>query len=124
VRGTEAAERAARELLRVPNPPTALVAGQNLLTVGVIRALRSERKQFHVALIGFDDFPLAEMLSPPVTMVAQDQLPIGPLAATRLFARLDGDESPAQQIAVPTRLIVRGSGELDDGSTSLTSLWG
>jgi LacI family transcriptional regulator len=37
---------------------------------------------------------------------------IGQLAAMRLLARLDGDESPAQQIIVPTHLIVRGSGEL------------
>jgi LacI family transcriptional regulator len=112
VRGTDAAERAAQRLLRLANPPTALVAGQNLLTVGVIRALRSERKHFQVALVGFDDFSLADMLSPPVTVVAQDPMAIGQLAAMRLLARLDGDESPAQQIIVPTHLIVRGSGEL------------
>jgi LacI family transcriptional regulator len=112
VRGVEAAESAALDMLLLADAPTALFAGQNLLTVGAIRAIRSEHKHTQVALIGFDDFPVADMLSPPVTVVAQDPMTIGQAAARRLFARLDGDESPGQQISVPTQLIVRGSGEL------------
>jgi LacI family transcriptional regulator len=115
VRGTQAAELAALHLLLLPDPPTALFASQNLLTFGAIRAIRSQSKHTRVALIGFDDFPLADMLSPPVTVVAQDPQTIGQTAARRLFARLDGDESPGQQISVPTQLIERGSGELSRG---------
>jgi LacI family transcriptional regulator len=44
--------------------------------------------------------------------VAQDPSEIGHLAATMLFARIDGDRSPARTVVVPTRLIARGSGEL------------
>jgi LacI family transcriptional regulator len=112
VRGVEAAESAARQMLSLGDPPTALFASQNLLTFGAIQAISSQNNANHVALIGFDDFPLADLLTPPVTVVAQDPTMIGQVAATRLFARLDGDESPSQTISVPTRLIVRGSGEL------------
>jgi LacI family transcriptional regulator len=44
--------------------------------------------------------------------VAQDPSEIGHLAATMLFARIDGDPAPARTVVVPTRLTVRGSGEL------------
>jgi len=109
VRGVEAAERATHALLGCAHPPTALITGQNLLTIGAIRALRAAGPHFQVAMIGFDDFPLADLLSPPVTVVAQDPVAMGQTAALRLFARLDGDESPGKQLVVPTHLIVRDS---------------
>jgi LacI family transcriptional regulator len=45
-------------------------------------------------------------------VMAQDPVQIGTLAAEQLFARLDGDEGPAQPIVVPATLIIRGSGEI------------
>ena len=62
--------------------------------------------------MGFDDVMLADLLEPGLTIVAQDPSEIGRLAATMLFARIDGDRSPARTVVVPTRLIARGSGEL------------
>jgi LacI family transcriptional regulator len=47
-----------------------------------------------------------------VTVIAQDVTAIGKLAAEILFRRLDGDRSPAQTHVLPTRLIIRGSGEI------------
>jgi LacI family transcriptional regulator len=64
-----------------------------------------------VALVGFDDLPLAEVLDPPLTVVAQDPEAIGVAAAERVLSRLDGDRSRACGTLVPTRLVVRGSGE-------------
>ena len=64
-----------------------------------------------VALVGFDDLPLAEVLEPPLTVVAQDPEAIGVAAADRVLFRLDGDRVAGTRHAVPTRLIVRGSGE-------------
>jgi LacI family transcriptional regulator len=52
------------------------------------------------------------MLSPGVTVVAQDVGRLGRLAAELLFRRLDGDRGPAERIEVPTWLIPRGSGEI------------
>jgi LacI family transcriptional regulator len=112
LRGGDAARAAVEELLRLPLPPTAIFAAQNVLAIGAFAALRGLRRQFDVALVGFDDFPLADLLDPGLTVVAQDPAAIGRLAAETLFRRLDGDRSASTVQVVPTRLIVRGSGEI------------
>jgi LacI family transcriptional regulator len=112
LRSVAAAERAADELLTAGAPPTALFAGQNLLTAGVVQALQRLGLRHRVALVGFDDFLLADLLDPPVTVVAQDPVALGRAAAERLFARIDGVDGPARHDVVPTRLVVRGSGEI------------
>jgi LacI family transcriptional regulator len=103
---------AVQRLMRLPDPPTALFTSQNLVTIGAIRALHRLGRQHDVALIGFDDLTLADTLNPGVTVMAQDPTRMGTIAAQRLFARLDGDRSPAETFVVPARLIVRGSGEI------------
>jgi LacI family transcriptional regulator len=108
----EAAEAAAHSLLRGQHGPTALFAAQNLVTIGAMRALRTLGLQHRVALVGFDNFLLADLLEPAVTVVAQDPSAMGELAAEILFRRMDGDESPPREHVVPTQLIVRGSGEI------------
>jgi LacI family transcriptional regulator len=92
--------------------PSALFATQNLITIGAIRALRALGLHERVAVIGFDDILLADLLQPAVTVVAQDPAAIGAKACEILFQRMDGDTSPAQTLAIPTRLIARGSGEI------------
>ena len=108
----EAAEAAVISLLTQPEPPSAIFSSQNLITLGTVRALRALGAQHRVALVGFDDLPLADLLDPPVTVVAQDALAIGRLAARILFRRIDGDTSEVQAHIVPTRLVQRGSGEI------------
>jgi len=112
VHGVEAAEVAVLELLDSDEAPTALLTGQNLITMGAIRALQRLGLQRRVALVGFDDFLLANLLDPPVSVVAQDAAALGRTAAELLFARLDGDRSPPRNVVVSTRLIPRGSGEI------------
>lgn len=109
------AEAAVRSLLEASEPPTALFTSQNLVTTGAIRALRSLGLEREVALIGFDDLPLADLLQPGVTVIAQDPLQTGKLAAERVFERINGADGPAQRITVPTRFLVRGSGEIAPG---------
>ena len=92
--------------------PTAIFASQNLVTIGAIRALHELGMQHEIAIIGFDDFLLAELLDPAITVVAQDPTTMGRIAAEELFARLGGDRSPSRHHVVPTNLIVRGSGEI------------
>ncbi len=111
LRGVSIADGATTTLLTRPNPPTALFTAQNLITIGAIRSLRRLGLERTVALVGFDDFPLADLVDPGVTVVAQDATAIGRLAATVLFSRLAGDTSPAATHVVPTTLIRRGSGE-------------
>lgn len=101
-----------RRLLTLPDPPTAIFSSQNLVTVGAIRALQQLGAEHDVALVAFDDVESGDLVSPRVTVIAQDPDRIGRLAAERLFARLDGDVGPPRQLVVPTRLVVRGSGEI------------
>ena len=106
------AHEAAGELLDAGDPPTALFTSQNLITLGGVDALRSRGLLGRVALVGFDDLPLAEALEPGLTVVAQDVAGLGRAAAELLFARLDGDGEPSKRVVLPTRLIARGSGEV------------
>jgi len=116
---TEAlAEAAVMALVHRPQPPTALFTSQNLVTIGAVRALRRLGLHRSVALVGFDDFPLADLLEPAVTVVAQDPATMGRTAAQALFRRIDGDTSPPREFWIPTRLIRRGSGELRPGTDS------
>ena len=76
----------------------------------MIRAIRSIDRP--VGLVGFDDFELADLLAVPVSVVGYDPGELGRAGAELLFARMGGDTRPPQRIVIPTRLIVRGSGEL------------
>ena len=108
----EAADAAVRAMLALPEPPTALFSSQNLVTVATVRVLQALGRQHEVALVGFDDFPLADLLTPAVTVVAQDPVRIGRTAAELLFRRLDGEHWEPREHRVETRLIARGSGEI------------
>jgi LacI family transcriptional regulator len=98
--------------LATPHPPTGIVSGQNLITVGALHALRQLGRQRDVALIGFDDVELGDLLDPGLSVVAQRPQEIGQAAALRLFESLDAGHRAAQEsIVVPVDLIPRGSGE-------------
>ncbi len=102
---------AAETMLNGPDAVTAIFAGNNRVTVTVVRVLAGLSRQ--VALVGFDDFELADLLDPGVTVIAQDAAALGRTAAERLFRRLDGaHDLGAERIELATRLIARGSGEL------------
>ena len=107
-----AAESAVMTLFGRTRPPTALFTAQNLVTVGAVRALRRLGLHRDVALIGFDDFPLADLIEPAISVVAQDPVMMGRTAARALFDRIDGDTAEPREIWIPTALIRRGSGEL------------
>ena len=92
--------------------PTALFCAQNRITIGAVRALQRLGLHRSVAVVGFDDFPLADLLEPGITVVAQEPARIGMLAAQTLFDRIHGHRGPARTIWVPTTLMRRGSGEI------------
>lgn len=111
LRTAHRAREAAYEVLEL-HRPEAVFASQNLVTLGVVEALHDLGRQHEVALVGFDDIPMAAVLQPGITVMAQDPPSVGRLAAQRLFERMAGDHSPPAVTVVPTRLIARGSGEL------------
>ncbi|MEJ3656133.1 LacI family DNA-binding transcriptional regulator [Actinomycetes bacterium KLBMP 9759] len=112
IRDSGTADGVVIALLGGADPPTALFTAQNLITIGAFKALRRLGLEHTVALVGFDDFLLADLLSPGITVVAQDPVAIGRLAAELLFARIAGASGPPQTRLVPTTLVRRGSGEL------------
>jgi LacI family transcriptional regulator len=112
LRHSSYAESATLALFDRRDPPTALFTGQNLITIGAFRALRRLGRHRTVALVGFDDFPLADLLEPAVTVVAQDPSTMGRTAARALVERIHGVPGPAREFWIPTTLIRRGSGEI------------
>jgi LacI family transcriptional regulator len=108
----ESARLACVELLSSSTPPTAIFSAHNRLTIGAIRGLRFLSQHTTTGLVGFDDFKLADLLDPAVTVIAQNPAAMGRLAAELLFDRLAGSAGPPAEHTVPTRLIARGTGEI------------
>jgi LacI family transcriptional regulator, galactose operon repressor len=106
------AEETVRALLRLPvaRRPTALFCANNRNTVGALRALRDHPRP--IAIVGFDDFELADMLATPVTVVRHVPEDMGRIAAELAYARLDGDTGPPERRTIPCELVARGSGEV------------
>jgi LacI family transcriptional regulator len=109
-RDADHAEQLVHELLDLQDPPTAIFTGHNRHTVGALRALRG--REHEIALVGFDDFELADLLAMPTTVIRHDAARIGAEAAALAFDRLDGSRKPPQRIVVETELVPRGSGEV------------
>jgi LacI family transcriptional regulator len=112
IRGRTVAAAEVGSLLSLPDPPTALLTAQNLITIGAVLALKREHRSHEIALLGFDDIDLAEGLEPGLSVVAQNPTALGRTAAELLFERIDGDSSPPRLVTEPTELIARGSGEI------------
>ncbi|MEU2631009.1 substrate-binding domain-containing protein, partial [Kitasatospora sp. NPDC007106] len=91
-------------------PVTALFTANNRVTLAALQALAGLPAR--PAVVGFDDLELAALLSPGLTVVAQNPETLGRTAARLLFDRLGRDTTPPRRVELPTRLIVRGSGEL------------
>jgi LacI family transcriptional regulator len=101
------AQDTVRALLALPEPPTALFTTNNRLTTGALRALREVTEP--PALIGFDDFDLADVIG--TTVVAHDMMAMGREAARLAYERISGHTGPARTIIISTSIIARGSGE-------------
>ena len=92
--------------------PTALFTAQNYITLGAVKALHALGLQHEVALVGFDDLAMADVIDPGLTVVAQDAEELGRRAGALLFSRLSGRKADSVREIVPVSLIRRGSGEL------------
>lgn len=104
--GRERAADVLRALARLPAPPTAVMTSNARVTMRLVPALR-ERP---LAVVGFGDFPLADVLSPAVTVIDQDPGALGTLAGQRVLDRL---AHPARRYrrrtVLPVALIERES---------------
>ena len=107
----EAGERHARELLRMPDPPTAIFAGNDLQALGVLQAARalSVAVPDELSVVGYDDLAITELTSPRLSTIHQ---PLREMAeqATRIVLRLLDDVPPeVTRIELATSLVVRDS---------------
>lgn len=112
IRNEHEARSVTHEILDLAQPPTAIFAAQNLVTLGAIRARRERELHKRVALVGFDDIMLGDVVDPGITVVAQNPQRIGELAAERALARMQGEDLPPETIIVPTTLRPRESREI------------
>ncbi len=107
----ETGYEAARDLLRLSEPPTAIFAGSDLQAMGVYRALYELglRVPDDVSVVGFDDIQLAPLLTPALTTIRQPVREMGALA-TRMLLRLIAEETlESSRVELATSLVVRES---------------
>ena len=112
LRSQQEAYAAVHGFMHLDDPPTALFSSHYLVTLGAVRALHDLQLAERIALIGFDDIVLADLVRPAISVMAHDPTQLGTLAAERIFARLDGDTSAVQTLVVAAKLVARGSGEI------------
>lgn len=107
----EPARIAAHHLLDMTDPPTALMAGNNAMTIGVLHALRERGLSVpgDIALVAFDDFEWSDLFHPRLTVIAQPTHAIGKRAVQLLLSRLDEPDRPAQSVRLQPRFVHRES---------------
>jgi DNA-binding LacI/PurR family transcriptional regulator len=106
----EAGEAMAADLLAAPEPPTAIMAANDLLALGVMRCARRRglRIPEDLAVSGFNDFDFSAFVDPPLTTISLPVYAMGRAAATLVIDRLDGvHAAPPEEFGVD--LILRGS---------------
>ena len=106
-----AAAQSTRELLAMAKRPTAIAAGNNLATIGVMRAVHEAglRVPDDLALMGFDDFEWADCFEPRLSVIAQPCDLIGQRAAELLAKRIKSPGGPAKSIRLASTLVIRRS---------------
>ena len=108
----ESGYEAMRALLRQPiELPTALLAGNDTIALGVIAAVKDSGLDIprDMAVIGFDDLPIAAFLRPALTTIRTPAEEQGELAARMMIKLLRGEPIETRRVIVPTTLVIRQS---------------
>jgi len=100
-----------RILLRMPDPPTAIVTGNDLQALGVYQVARELRLHIpeDLSVVGFDDLPVARWVGPPLTTVRQPLVDMAETAAELVLALARGERPPQARVELSTELVVRES---------------
>jgi LacI family transcriptional regulator, galactose operon repressor len=103
--------QAAKKLLALPSRPTAIIAINDLLSIGAVRAAADAglRVPNDLSLVGYDDIPMAKYLVPRLTTVTKDAHASGKKAFEILMRRMQNSDLPRQKVHTPARLIIRES---------------
>jgi DNA-binding LacI/PurR family transcriptional regulator len=105
------ARAAARELMALERPPTAIVGGADALATGLLRGLRETGRRVpeDVALVSFDEPVSADLLQPPMTSLDRHDRDLGRVAAEALLRSLAGEDAPGGIVRLGVGLSVRRS---------------
>jgi len=115
------AQHVVQEALSGPDRPTALVVGNNQMTIGAMRALRDAGLTVpgDLALVAFDDFEWSDLFSPRLTAVAQPEREIASTAVSLLLDRMSEPESATRQIRLAPTINHRDSCGCDNSGIPL-----
>lgn len=107
----ESGYRAMQRLLCMEPRPTAIFAASDVMADGALRAIREAGLAVpdDLALVGFDDSPLAQYSTPPLTSVRQPLAEMGAAAVRALITQIRNPDPPTTQMYLPTTLVVRQS---------------
>jgi LacI family transcriptional regulator len=107
----ESGYTAMRRLLAVTPRPTAVFAANDMMAMGALRAIHEVGLSVpkDIAIVGFDDIPMAAFANPPLTTMRQPIADIGALAVNTLIDQLENLAEPGVHIRLPTTLVVRAS---------------
>jgi DNA-binding LacI/PurR family transcriptional regulator len=108
------AREATLDLLRLAEPPTAILAMSDIFAIGALQGAAEAGVAVpqELSVVGFDDSPIAQQASPPLTTVSQPQEEKGRLAARYLLEEVErgsAASSRSRDTILPTELVVRGS---------------
>jgi LacI family transcriptional regulator len=109
--GVVAPGRGVGSVLELEDPATAVFTANAVASIAAVRELHRLGRT-DVAMVSFDDFPVADSLTPAISVADQDPIVMGRRAFEVLRARIEGDASPVRRIVLPTHFTARGSGEL------------
>jgi LacI family transcriptional regulator len=100
-----------QRLLSLSAPPTAVIAGGNLMLAGVLRALNLLGRAVprDVSVLSSGETELAELAAPPVTVIRWDLAAFGREAASLMLSRLQDPDSEPRRMVIPCELILRKS---------------
>jgi LacI family transcriptional regulator len=107
----ESGEAATRELLSLPNPPTAILASSGHMSLAALEVAKSMgfRVPDDLSIISFDDTPIVKFSAPPLTAIRQPIAEMTARAAELLIKVNSGEPGPTKTQIVPFSLIVRSS---------------
>ncbi|WP_422443644.1 LacI family DNA-binding transcriptional regulator [Thermoanaerobacterium sp. DL9XJH110] len=99
------------DILKGPCKPTAFFAGNDLIALGVIRAIRhcGLKVPQDISVVGYDNTMFAEMIDPPLTTVNQQMRKMGYIATELLIKRIKGERATGEKIILDTELVIRKS---------------
>jgi LacI family transcriptional regulator len=105
------AHEAMTRLLRRSAPPTAVVVGNNRMTIGAVRAARDSGVDIpgDLALVGFDDFEWADLFHPGLTVIAQPTAALCRQAVELVMSRLTDPGAPVRRVALQPTFVHRES---------------